>query len=42
MGFVRKSGPVATEGEPERAAEFGAVVEELRAIRNLLEAGQRR
>ncbi len=42
MGFVRKSGPVAAEGGPERAAEIGAVVEELRAIRNLLEAGQRR
>jgi len=42
MGLVRKAGSIATEGEPERVADLGAVVAELRAIRNLLEAGEKR
>jgi uncharacterized protein len=41
MSFVRKTGPVATEGEPEAPQGEGlagdAVVTELRAIRHLLE-----
>ncbi len=40
MGFVRSTRPVAVEGEPEAppaVAMDGAVVEELRAIRRLLE-----
>ena len=38
MGFVRRGGPVAVEGEPEAPpAAADAVVEELRAIRRLLE-----
>lgn len=38
MGFVRRGGPVAVEGEPEApAVAADAVVEELRAIRRLLE-----
>jgi len=42
MGLVRKMGSIATEGEPERVADLGAVVAELRAIRNLLEAEEKR
>ncbi|GLI45650.1 PH domain-containing protein [Methanoculleus bourgensis] len=38
MGFVRRGGPVAVEGKPEAPpAAADAVVEELRAIRRLLE-----
>ena len=43
MNFVRTTGPVAaTGGEPEGAPAADAVVEELRAIRHLLEARQER
>ena len=38
MGFVRRGGPVAVEGEPEAPpAAADAALEELRAIRRLLE-----
>lgn len=41
MNFVRTTGPVAaTGGEPEGAPAADAVVEELRAIRRLLESRQ--
>ncbi|WP_214021178.1 PH domain-containing protein [Methanoculleus sp.] len=40
MNFVRRTGPVATEGEPEQLPAADAVVEELRAIRMLLESRQ--
>ncbi|HOI13609.1 MAG TPA: PH domain-containing protein [Methanoculleus sp.] len=43
MNFVRTTGPVAaTGGEPEGAPAADAVVEELRAIRRLLESRQER
>ncbi len=40
MNFVRRTGPVATGGEPEELPAADAVVEELRAIRMLLESGR--
>ncbi|MCE5338694.1 MAG: PH domain-containing protein [Methanomicrobiaceae archaeon] len=38
MGFVRRTGPVAVGGEPEQPLTADATVEELRAIRRLLES----
>ncbi len=38
MNFVRRTTPVAVEGEPEQPSTVDAVVEELRAIRRLLES----
>jgi len=40
MNFVRRTGPVAVEGAPEEVLTVDAVVEELRAIRVLLESRQ--
>lgn len=40
MNFVRRTGPVAVEGAPEEPLTVDAVVEELRAIRVLLESRQ--
>ncbi|MDD3856838.1 MAG: PH domain-containing protein [Methanoculleus sp.] len=40
MNFVRRTGPVAVEGAPEEPLTVDAVVEELRAIRILLESRQ--
>ncbi|MCT8336849.1 PH domain-containing protein [Methanoculleus sp. Afa-1] len=40
MNFVRRTGPVAVEGAPEEPLTADAVVEELRAIRVLLESRQ--
>ena len=38
MNFVRKTGPVATEGEPEEyPASYGELIAEIRAIRGILE-----
>jgi membrane protein YdbS with pleckstrin-like domain len=42
MNFVRRTGPVAIGGEPEPLPAADAVVEELRAIRRLLESRQER
>ena len=38
MNFVRRTGPVAVGGEPEQPLTADATVEELRAIRRLLES----
>ncbi|WP_332448799.1 PH domain-containing protein [Methanoculleus sp.] len=40
MNFVRRTAPVAVEGAPEEVPTTDAVVEELRAIRALLESRQ--
>ena len=40
MNFVRRTGPVAAEGAPEEPLTADAVVDELRAIRVLLESRQ--
>ncbi len=42
MDFVRRTGPVAVEGGPEEVPAAGAIVEELRTIRRLLESREGR